>query len=177
MSTTTRQPTGRARRLRMLAVAALGMAILHLGWHPTPVPAQTDSAPDSVERVPVTAESGPAVRLAFHDLGQVSIPRDTVEVYEDLIRDVAGYCQYGSVQVAALGRSASRVLKKVAGMDVSARNILERTRRSVQGSLAGRPDCRGVVLSVLAGLGGEDVSSSMPDVHDLLVDLPDPGGG
>ncbi|MDP2497482.1 MAG: hypothetical protein Q8W44_05740 [Candidatus Palauibacterales bacterium] len=177
MSTIFRLPAGRARRCRVLASAALALTMLLLGGQATPVGAQTDSTPDSVETVPVTAESGPAVRLAFHDLGQVRIPRDTVDIYEDLIRDVAGYCQYGNVQVAALGRSASRVLKKVAGMDVSARNILERTRRSVQGSLAGRPDCRGVVLSVLAGLGGEDISSSMPNVHELLVDLPDPGGG
>lgn len=111
---------------------------------------------DPTEGIAVTADSPPAVRVAFHDLERTRLPRDTVEAYRDLIDGLSRRCQYSGEQVARAATAASDMMAKYGAEGRSAYLILELFDQSAEsGPYSTRVQCGQVFPSVLANLMGE----------------------
>lgn len=120
------------------------------------IPGSAVAQEDRAEGVAVTADSPPAVRVAFHDLERARLPRDTVEAYRDLIDGLSRRCQYSGEQVARVATAASDMIAKYGAEGRSAYQILELFDQSAtSGPYSSTVQCGQVFPSILANLMGE----------------------
>lgn len=133
----------------MSAIRATGLSMCLALLLPASAAAQADS-------VPVTTDAPPEVRLAFHDLQQPRVPRDTVRAYRELLDGLSRRCRYTDAMVARTAIRASKMLARHGVRRRSAYTILQLFDRSATGGpYSSRAQCGQVFPSVLANLMGE----------------------
>lgn len=138
------------------------------------------SAAGQADSVPVTADAPPEVRLAFHDMEQPRVPRDTVRAYRELLDGLSRRCRYTSGMVARNVITASNLLAQHGVQRRSAYTILQLFDRSATGGpYNSRAQCGQVFPSVLANLMGEAgiPEAKIRNALDALGGLSGSGGG
>lgn len=116
---------------------------------PAPGPGQSASDTTTVD---VTADSSPAVRLAFYDLQTTPLSRDTVRRYRELLEELSSRCRNSPRTLAGVARGGVDRLRKHGVDEVSAFSLLERLEGTLSGSLGGTPQCQNLMGSIVQSL-------------------------
>lgn len=130
-----------------------------------------------VDTVEVTAESSPAVRLAFFDVGEVQLTRDTVEAYEELLSRLSGECRTSPGVLARKARGGASILRRHGVSDIPAFTVLDRLENAIGGPLNAQPQCDELMADALLRIGGSRLDVPRGKITDELTGIRPPTGG
>lgn len=102
--------------------------------------------------VEVTAESPPAVRLAFRDIMSVRVPEVVVERYSTLLQSLSMTCRTNEATVAQVADAAVEWLNEKADRRFERIEFLSEFDESLGTARKSAPDCKTQARSVLLGM-------------------------
>lgn len=147
--------------VRATAVAAFALLLAAAALPAAPSEARTDTS-----WVEVTAESPPAVRLAFHDIRSLRVPEIVVERYSRLLQSLSSTCRSGEASVAELADAAVEWLNQRTDRRFERVEFLSAFDESLGTARKAAPDCRTQARSVLLGMA-RDTNLREMEIHTL----------
>lgn len=137
----------------LLAAPAAAASVLLLAA--TAAAAAPTEARTDTSWVEVTADSPPAVRLAFHDIRSLRVPEVVVERYSRLLQSLSTTCRTGEATVARVADAAVQWLNERVDRRFERIGFLSEFDESLGTARKSVPDCRTQARSVLLGMAEE----------------------
>lgn len=134
-------------------------------------------ASSGVDTVEVAADSSPAVRLAFFDIGDTRLGTDTVQAYEDLLSRLSGECRTSPGVLARKARGGATILRRHGVSDVPAFTVLDRLENAIGGPLNAQPQCDELMADALLRIGGSRLDIPRGKITAELAGIRPPTGG